>query len=113
MQVSAKRAGNWLKVGKGIAVIGMVSWVSACAPLLDQDFWDEATSFTDENYTALGLQQLARREVQRLPFEGLRRQGSVGLHVVDHIVDDQRLSGAGHGLNGDRELKVSAQFDVC
>lgn len=59
MQVSAKRTGNWLKIGKGIAVIGMVSWVSACAPLLDQDFWDEATSFTDDNYTALGLQQLA------------------------------------------------------
>lgn len=59
MQVSAKRTGNWLKIGKGIAVIGMVSWVSACAPLLDQDFWDEATSFTDENFTALGLQQLA------------------------------------------------------
>jgi hypothetical protein len=59
MQVSAKRTGNWLKIGKGIAVIGMVSWVSACAPLLDQDFWDEATSFADDNYTALGLQQLA------------------------------------------------------
>jgi tetratricopeptide (TPR) repeat protein len=59
MQVSATRTGNWLKIGKGIAVISMVSWVSACAPLLDQDFWDEATSFTDENFTALGLQQLA------------------------------------------------------
>ncbi|NIY74649.1 tetratricopeptide repeat protein [Thalassospira sp. HF15] len=59
MQVSAMRTGNWLKIGKGLAVIGMVSWVSACAPLLDQDFWDEATSFADENYTALGLQQLA------------------------------------------------------
>ncbi|MEQ8284962.1 tetratricopeptide repeat protein [Thalassospira sp.] len=59
MQVSAKRTGNWLKISKGIAVIGMVSWVSACAPLLDQDFWDEATSFADDNYTALGLQQLA------------------------------------------------------
>ncbi|WP_417806068.1 tetratricopeptide repeat protein [Thalassospira lucentensis] len=59
MQVSAKRTANWLKISKGLAVIGMVSWVSACAPLLDQDFWDEATSFADSNYTALGLQQLA------------------------------------------------------
>ena len=60
MKVSAMRTGDWLRIGgKSLAVIGMVSWVSGCAPLLDQDFWDEATSFADDNYTANGLQQLA------------------------------------------------------
>ncbi len=60
MKVSAMRTGDWLRIGgRSLAVIGVVSWVSGCAPLLDQDFWDEATSFTDENYTANGLQQLA------------------------------------------------------
>ncbi len=81
MQVSAKRTGNWLKIGKGIAVIGMVSWVSACAPLLDQDFWDEATSFADDNYTALGLQQLASGDyasAEKLFDEALRKNPQDG-----------------------------------
>ncbi|MFV1850869.1 MAG: tetratricopeptide repeat protein [Thalassospira sp.] len=81
MQVSAKRTGNWLKIGKGIAVIGMVSWVSACAPLLDQDFWDEATSFADDNYTALGLQQLATGDyasAEKLFDEALRKNPQDG-----------------------------------
>ncbi len=81
MQVSAKRAGNWLKISKGIAVIGMVSWVSACAPLLDQDFWDEATSFADDNYTALGLQQLATGDyasAEKLFDEALRKNPQDG-----------------------------------
>ncbi|MBX2830523.1 MAG: tetratricopeptide repeat protein [Rhodospirillales bacterium] len=81
MQVSATRTGNWLKISKGIAVIGMVSWVSACAPLLDQDFWDEATSFTDENYTALGLQQLATGDyasAEKLFDEALRKNPQDG-----------------------------------
>ncbi|MHC8493220.1 SPOR domain-containing protein [Thalassospira sp. SM2505] len=81
MQVSAKRTGNWLKISKGIAVIGMVSWVSACAPLLDQDFWDEATSFADDNYTALGLQQLATGDyasAEKLFNEALRKNPQDG-----------------------------------
>ncbi|MDG4719354.1 MULTISPECIES: SPOR domain-containing protein [Thalassospira] len=81
MQLSAKRTGNWLKIGKGVAVIGMVSWVSACAPLLDQDFWDEATSFADDNYTALGLQQLASGDyasAERLFDEALRKNPQDG-----------------------------------
>ena len=81
MQLSAKRTGNWLKISKGIAVIGMVSWVSACAPLLDQDFWDEATSFADDNYTALGLQQLASGDyasAERLFDEALRKNPQDG-----------------------------------
>lgn len=81
MQVSATRTGNWLKIGKGIAVIGMVSWVSACAPLLDQDFWDEATSFADDNYTALGLQQLATGDyasAEKLFDEALRKNPQDG-----------------------------------
>ncbi|WP_296999811.1 SPOR domain-containing protein [Thalassospira sp. UBA848] len=81
MQVSAKRTGNWLKIGKSIAVIGMVSWVSACAPLLDQDFWDEATSFADDNYTALGLQQLASGDyasAEKLFDEALRKNPQDG-----------------------------------
>ena len=81
MQVSAKRTANWLKISKGLAVIGMVSWVSACAPLLDQDFWDEATSFADENYTALGLQQLASGDyasAEKLFDEALRKNPQDG-----------------------------------
>ncbi len=77
MQVSAKRTGNWLRVGgRSLAVIGMVSWMSGCAPLLDQNFWDEATSFADENYTAQGLQQLASGDyasAERLFDKALRK----------------------------------------
>ncbi|WP_339862713.1 tetratricopeptide repeat protein [Thalassospira alkalitolerans] len=82
MKVSAMRTGNWLKIsGRGLAVIGMVSWVSGCAPLLDQDFWDEATSFADENYTANGLQQLATGDyasAEKLFDEALRKNPQDG-----------------------------------
>lgn len=81
MQVSAKRTGNWLRISRGVAAIGMVSWVSACAPLLDQDFWDEATSFADENNTALGLQQLATGDyasAERYFDEALRKNPNDG-----------------------------------
>ncbi|MCC9622574.1 tetratricopeptide repeat protein [Thalassospira sp. MA62] len=81
MQVSATRTGNWLRIGKGIAVIGMVSWMSACAPLLDQDFWDEATSFADSDNTALGLAQLASGDyasAERLFDEALRKDPQDG-----------------------------------
>ncbi|MFH1804631.1 MAG: tetratricopeptide repeat protein [Pseudomonadota bacterium] len=49
----------WQKGARGLAVLGIATLVSACAPLLDQDFWDQATSFADANHTALGLEQLA------------------------------------------------------
>lgn len=103
MQVSAKRTGNWLKISKGIAVIGMVSWVSACAPLLDQDFWDEATSFADDNYTALGLQQLATGDyasAEKLFDEALRKNPQDGHAMLWRSVLYQNTNRPDRALDG-------------
>ncbi|OSQ29940.1 tetratricopeptide repeat protein [Thalassospira sp. MCCC 1A03138] len=104
MKVSAMRTGNWLKIGgRSLAVVGMVSWVSGCAPLLDQDFWDEATSFTDENYTANGLQQLATGDyasAEKFFDEALRKNPQDGHALLWRSVMYQNTNRADRARDG-------------
>lgn len=104
MKVSAMRTGDWLRIGgRSLAVIGMVSWVSGCAPLLDQDFWDEATSFTDENYTANGLQQLATGDyasAEKFFDEALRKNPQDGHALLWRSVLYQNTNRADRARDG-------------
>jgi hypothetical protein len=49
----------WKKGGRVFAALGVISMMAACAPLTDQSFWNQATSFANRDSTALGLEQLA------------------------------------------------------